>query len=97
MVNGPRQETYGHPLDDYTKVGGIWGYMLREWRDSDEEAIPPRIACLMMQAVKISREINGHKRDNVVDGAGYWACVQKIVDEEQRRDDLARRIKHYIT
>jgi hypothetical protein len=95
LVRGPRRNDYGHPLDDYTRTGRIWGAILDGWLrrlgfldDSHElPPVPPRLACLMMQGVKVSREVNAPKRDNRVDGAGYWDCVQLIVEEEERRRD----------
>ena len=34
-----------------------------------------------MIAVKISRECNAHKRDNLVDIAGYAACADKVLSK----------------
>ena len=47
-------------------------------------AVPARLACLCMQAVKLSREVNAHKRDNCTDGAGYWDCVNQIAEREEQ-------------
>jgi len=72
LVYGDRGENYDHPFNDYTRVGRIWGAIL---------GIPdicPRIACLMMTAVKISRESFKHKRDNLTDLAGYAECAHRI-------------------
>lgn len=44
--------------------------------------IDARLACLMMVAVKLSREVRQHKRDNCTDGAGYFACVDRIARRE---------------
>ena len=40
-----------------------------------------------MTGVKISREVNQPKRDNRTDGAGYWGCLDKVVEERKRRSD----------
>jgi hypothetical protein len=40
--------------------------------------ITPKEAVLMMALMKISREGFKHKRDNIVDGAGYLACAMRI-------------------
>jgi len=40
--------------------------------------IPPGIVALVMQAVKLSRESASPKRDNRVDGIGYWLCKDRI-------------------
>lgn len=93
LVRGPRRGDYGHPLDDYTRVGRMWGAIIDGWLRGLEilgkidrfPDLPPQLACLMMQAVKVSREVNAPRRDNRVDGCGYWDCVQLIDDEEQKR------------
>lgn len=83
LVNGARRKDYGHPLYDYEAVGRIWGAILSRWLRHRIAAVPARIACLMMQGVKISREAHEGKRDNRVDGAGYWGCVDLIAQKEE--------------
>lgn len=79
LVHGDRGADYGHPIDDYTRTGRMWGAIL------GIPDIDPRTCCLMMAAVKISREANKHKRDNIVDLAGYAECAGMVWDEQQRR------------
>jgi hypothetical protein len=43
--------------------------------------IKPEHFPLLMIAVKLSRESYGHKRDNLVDIAGYARVAEKICDE----------------
>lgn len=76
LVHGDRGTTYGHPIEDYTRTGKIWGAIL------GTDAIDPRICCLMMCAVKMSREVNKHKRDNLVDLAGYAECANMVADRQ---------------
>lgn len=84
LVHGDRQAAYGHPFDDYTRTGRIWGAML------GIPDIDPRLCCLMMAAVKISRECNAPKRDNRVDGAGYFECADMVA---RRQEELAEKCK----
>lgn len=79
LVHGDRGDAYGHPIDDYTRTGRMWGAIL------GIGDIDPRVACLMMAAVKISREVHKPKRDNRVDLAGYAECAQMVADEQARR------------
>lgn len=76
LVHGDRGAAYGHPIDDYTRTGRMWGAIL------GIGDIDPRIACLMMAAVKISRETNAPKRDNRVDLAGYAECAQMVAERQ---------------
>lgn len=74
LTNGARQRDYGHPLDDYRKVAGLWSIVL-------DTPVSPSQAVMCMICVKLSRELNRPKRDNRVDMAGYANCLDKI---EQR-------------
>lgn len=78
LVHGDRGGNYGHPIEDFSRTGQMWGAILSKWRDSDEDSVPPELVGLCMAAVKISREVNLPKRDNRVDLAGYAETVQMI-------------------
>lgn len=90
LVHGDRQAAYGHPIEDYRRIGRMQGAILDGWlrQQPGFENIPevpdidPRISCLFMEPVKISREVNKPKRDNRVDGAGYWECVNLIAERQ---------------
>jgi hypothetical protein len=75
-AEGDRRQDYGSPLDDAARVAhivsAITGATMRP------EQVP-----LMMIAVKLSRQINRPKRDNLVDIAG-WARVAEEIDIAQR-------------
>lgn len=73
LVHGDRGEDYGHPSDDFTRTGRMWGAIL-----DLPDAVPPELVGLCMVAVKISREVNHPKRDNRVDGAGYFETVNMV-------------------
>ena len=64
LVHGARQKSYGHPADDFARTAKMWSAILGV-------EVPPEKVPLCMIAVKVSREVNQHKRDNLVDIAGY--------------------------
>lgn len=78
LVHGNRNRgaDYGHPIDDYTRTGRLWGALL------GIGDIDPRLCCLMMAAVKLSREVNKHKRDNLTDLAGYAECASMVAERQ---------------
>lgn len=78
LVHGDRGDSYGHPLDDYTKTAALWSVIL----GTD---VTPEKAILCMVAVKVSREMHKPKRDNRVDICGYAECLQMVHDERARR------------
>lgn len=78
LTTGDRQEAYGHPLDDFSKTAAMWSVIIGAPVSAEQVA-------LCMVAVKISRELNAPKRDNLVDGAGYFNCLQMLREERARR------------
>jgi hypothetical protein len=82
LVYGDRGADYGHPLDDYERTAALWNAYLG---DKLTAPIAAEEATIMMVLVKVSRQRNRPKRDNLVDAAGYAECTQRIIDERERR------------
>ena len=82
LVHGDRQADYGHPLDDFTRTAKLWSAIVGFPVTADQVG-------LCMAAVKISRQCNHPKRDNMTDLAGYAATVQMVAEERARREQLA--------
>ena len=78
LVNGDRQSDYGHPLDNFGDVAAIWSVILRT-------PITAEQAALCMVGLKLARQSNKGKRDNLVDLAGYTQVVEMIETERERR------------
>jgi hypothetical protein len=87
LVYGDRQAAYGHPYDDYERTSRMWEGFL----GLPEGFIGPRKAILMMALMKVSREGHGDgKRDNRVDGAGYFGCAQLVAEREAELRDESK-------
>lgn len=89
LVSGDRGAAYGHPFDDYTKTGTIWGAILHGWAKEAAAspvpvAVPPDLAILCMIGVKLSREVHASKRDNRVDTCGYAKCLDMVREHQGR-------------
>ncbi len=81
LVHGPRQEAYGHPTDDFTRTGRMWGAIL------GTDDVPPELVGLCMVALKLSREVNQHNDENLIDGAGYLETVRLVWEATEERID----------
>lgn len=78
LVRGARQADYGHPLDDFSKTALFWQAILGH-------PVTPEQVALCMVGVKISREVNKPKRDNIVDAHGYLLTYEMVGEERDRR------------
>ena len=65
LVNGERQQAYGEPSVCLRKIGRVWGAIL------GGEDIEAGTVAMMMVGLKVIREMASHKRDNLIDIAGY--------------------------
>lgn len=75
LVHGPRQAAYGHPAADFSRTASLANVLLGAKLREDLDA---RDVALLMVCVKLSREVNQHKRDNLVDAAGYLECLARV-------------------
>lgn len=78
LVHGDRNADYGHPLDDFSKTALMWSAILGKVVTAEQVG-------LCMCAVKISRQLNKQKPDNLIDLAGYAETVNMVIEEQARR------------
>lgn len=81
LTSGARQSSYGHPRDDFARTALMWTGILRgklrEGAVVDAGDVP-----LCMIAVKMARQTHQHKRDNLVDIAGYARTAAMVAGDE---------------
>jgi hypothetical protein len=81
ITSAERQADYGHPRDDFARTAlmwtGIFGGKLRDGESIAASDIP-----LCMIAVKLARQAHRHKRDNLVDIAGYARTAAMVAGDE---------------
>jgi hypothetical protein len=80
LVDGARQADYGHPFDDFSKTALHWQAILGH-------PVTPEQVALCMVGVKLSREVNRPKADNIVDAHGYLLTYEMVME---RRREMTR-------
>lgn len=70
-VYGDRQADYGSATENFTNIANLWSAVLKV------KITPEQVALCMIQ-VKVARQMHKPKRDNLVDGAGYFATIEKL-------------------
>lgn len=77
-VMGERQDQYGDPEDSLQVIADYWNAYLKSKGHYDIE-ISSADAGMMMILLKVGREANSPKYDNLVDIAGYAACTARAL------------------
>jgi len=81
IVHNDRQKEYGPPIEGFTITAKIWSAMLGIPISAEQVA-------LLFAVNKISRQLQSHKEDNLIDMAGYAEVAHMIRKESERRVEL---------
>ena len=71
LINGPRRDDYGDVRWSFEAVAKGWTEIIKAPVTAEQVA-------LCMVWLKVMREVNAPKRDNLVDIAGYTGLVEKL-------------------
>lgn len=83
LVYGARNADYGHPADDFAAVAKAFNAYI-EKKYNMVGLLKPTDVPIFQMIVKIMREANKPKRDNLVDIAGYAATLELVYDIQGR-------------
>jgi hypothetical protein len=78
IVNGDRQADYSDPVENFKHIAAIASAIRKKELTSEDCAV-------VLMAVKLARENFKHKRDNLVDLAGYTEILYRIKESEVTR------------
>jgi len=74
IVGGDRRDDYGPLRESFERIAMVWSGILKAHVTTEQVA-------LCMIGVKIVREANKHKDDNVVDLYGYTLCYERLTGQ----------------
>lgn len=75
LVNKDRQADYGSPLDHFMDVSVAVSALIGK-------TLTPQDCIMVMLVIKLSRENNKHKEDNLVDICGYSEILNRFYKDE---------------
>jgi hypothetical protein len=75
LINAERQNDYGTPAESLGRIAALWTVYLGRTISAKDVAI-------CMALLKISREAHGHKRDSLLDCAGYIGLAADMSEGE---------------
>jgi len=76
IVNGDRQADYSDPVENFKHIAAIASVILNKELTAEDCAV-------VLMSVKLARENFKHKRDNLVDLAGYTEILNRIKDAKE--------------
>lgn len=74
-----RSRDYGHPLPNHERIAAMWSVIFGH-------PVTPEQVVYCMVAMKVARQLNSPKRDNLVDICGYIRCFEMFEPERRRRE-----------
>ena len=81
-VIGERGEDYGDPKVNLTAISKAWnGYLFQRGFMMDNESLNPGDVAIMMALLKLIRQGNRHKEDNLLDAIGYIELAARVQNE----------------
>lgn len=90
LIFGDRNKHYGHPRDNFKCIADMWNAYIEQvhkvqlrnhptLRGGNEATyISPRDVAMMMVLMKVARDANMPKEDNLIDIAGYAGCAARL-------------------
>lgn len=81
IINGERQTSYGNPEDSFAWIAQRWTQRI-QGRYGVTFDLDTDDVSFMMADLKMARECNQHKPDNLIDATGYLGINYDLVASE---------------
>lgn len=78
-----RSRDYGHPLENHERIASLWNAFIS---GKSEKFLSAEDVAYMMILMKIARQQNTHKDDNLIDIGGYVRCIELM---NEKRNELS--------
>lgn len=75
LINGERHTQYGKPDESFRRIAIMWGAYL-------DVKITAADVAFMMALLKLGRQANKYKLDNLIDAAGYIGLGADLADAD---------------
>ena len=74
LINGPRQEAYGSPHENFERLAVRISQIIKA-------PVTKRQAAQILVELKLARLANGYQEDSVIDAIAYLALMMELSDE----------------
>lgn len=81
LTSADRRDAYGHPTVNFLRIASVW-QMVLGGKLADGAILSPRDVGMCMIGLKLARESFAHRRDNLVDIAGYARTLAVVEGDE---------------
>jgi hypothetical protein len=82
ITSTDRRQAYGHPSDNFSRIADVWNVVLADKLVEDAVLDAVDIGRCMI-GLKLARESFAHRRDNLVDIAGYARTLAIVEGDEE--------------
>lgn len=93
LVDSDRRADYGPLEESMSAIATVWTVVLRKKLKANVTVDASDVA-LLMAGLKLCREANAHKRDNLVDGAAYFHIAALVTTPAAAINKLKVDCKH---
>lgn len=94
LIHGERQAGYGSWEQNFGDLAVVWNmYLTRRGLLGTNAQLEPSDCTFLFVLAKDVRQMHAHKRDNLVDAAGYLAITDALTSDDPDVEALNRAVR----